>query len=111
MAGLAELIAQLGGQGMSRPDGTQKGNGYFGVLRRPDGQASTELSFDFDADGRRILAPLLVPTLSRKDIDLLLSGGDPTPEIYKKAQEFALDRLKAGKPAFAIPGELFTLPR
>lgn len=91
--------------GSIRPDGSKKGRGFFGPLPRPDGSVSTELSFDFDADGRKILAPLLVPSLTQPEIDHLLQGGEPTETIYRKAQDHALDRVRAGKSPFAEEAE------
>lgn len=104
--GLGDLIAEYG----NRADGSKKGNGYFGALYRPDGDISTELSFDFDHGGRNISAPLLVPTLDRSEIEHLLAGGRPTDAIYQKAQDFALKRMLLGRPTFARPNEVFRLP-
>lgn len=83
-----------------------KGRGYFGVLRRPDGEVSTELSFDFNHQGKPVSAPLLVPTLSRQELDHLLSGADPTDSIYEKAQLWALHRLGRGLPPFATDTDM-----
>jgi len=88
-----------------REDGTNKGLGFFGLLPRPDGQVSSELSFDFDHNGKRILAPLIVPTLTHDELKHLLGGKKPTSAIFNKAADFALKRLLAGKNTFAHPGE------
>ena len=93
-----------------RQDGTPKGNGYYGKLERPGGGVSTELSFDFESGGKNIFAPLLVPGLSRAEIEHLLSGERPTPEIYQKAQNHAMQRILSGKPTFAQPNEIVPLP-
>ncbi len=94
-----------------REDGTPKGSGYFGELKGRDG-VSTELSFDFEhPEHGKIFAPLLVPSLSREEIDHLLSGARPTDAIYDKAQEFAIQRLLQKKPMFAAPGEMYPLPQ
>ncbi len=95
----------------NRIDGTPKGLGFFGELKMPSGDVATELSFDFDAGGKRIFAPLIVPTLSKSELDHLLSGAKPTDSIFNKAQRHALDRLKAGKQTFAQDGELFAVPQ
>jgi len=50
--------------------------------------------------------PLLVPTLNKQEIDLLRMGLKPTPEIYKKAQDYAQQRIGAGQSPFATPQEL-----
>jgi hypothetical protein len=37
----------------NRPDGSKKGRGYFGEIKRPDGAVSTELSVSVEFDGLR----------------------------------------------------------
>jgi len=91
-----------------RLDGTNKGDGYFGRLKRPDGNISTEISADAEVDGRRILYPLLVPTLDKSEIDFLLRDGTDEKtldRIHNKAIDHALKRIQAGKSPFAGPGE------
>ena len=106
------MLMRQGAAGFGqREDGSQKGYGFMGKLPRPDGGFSTELSFDFGADGKNISAPLLVPTLSRPEIDHLLGGGQPTPDIYTKAQQHALERIKAGQSPFAQHGEMNPTPQ
>lgn len=85
----------------NRPDGTPKGKGYFGELRRPDGKVSTELSVGVNVDGEDMEIPLLVPTLEREEIDLLLNDGIPTKRIMNKAIKHALERKKQGLSPFA----------
>ena len=87
-----------------RLDGTSKGEGYFGPLKRPDGGISTELSIGVDFDGQETEIPLLIPTLTQPEIDLLLSGEKPTSEIVDKAVSHARMRLKQGKSPFALGG-------
>ena len=95
----------------SRQDGTTKGEGYFGPLKRPDGGVSSELSFDTEIDGKKIFGPLIVPTLSGQELNSLLSGGKPTEEIYRKATDHALRRIKTGKSPFAGSGERVPYPK
>src|SRR5690349_2801603 len=94
-----------------RQDGTAKGLGFFGEIPRPDGSISTELSADADIDGQNVSFPLLVPTLSREEIDHLVSGKQPTPQIFDKAIGFAVQRMKAGLSPFAGHGEQGPLPQ
>jgi hypothetical protein len=92
----------------SRPDGTPKGAGFLGVLRRPDGGVSTEISIGVNIDGKEIEIPTIVPTLSRDEVQqvLRLSDDQKIPEpIVQKAVAFARERMKAGKPVFATPDE------
>lgn len=97
----------------SRPDGSDKGPGYLGVLQRPDGGVSTEISAAFDdvANGQDI--PLMVPTLNREEVQALLSTPSDDPNFYQKiphtvfqkAIAFARQRQAAGLPLFARPTE------
>jgi hypothetical protein len=89
----------------NRVNGTKKGAGYFGVLKRPDGNVSTELSVGVDfGDGEEEI-PLLVPTLTKTDIERLLKGEKPSKAMIDIAVEFARARKKEGLPAFALPAE------
>lgn len=94
-----------------REDKTAKGPGFFGELPRPTsagGGFSTELSATGnlnDKQGNPILYPLLVPTLSRQEINTLLRNEKPTDAIYHKAEVHAAKRIKEGKSPFAQVGE------
>lgn len=100
-----------------RTDGTAKGDGFFGVLKRPDGKVSSELSTSdpIDKSGKEVLHPLIVPTLTRPELDYLLSDRKDNKamesRIYEKAATHARDRIKAGKSPFAGPGEQQSPPR
>ena len=88
-----------------RPDGSPKGKGYFGELKRPDGKISTELSVGAEIDGKEVLMPLLVPTLTEEEKRYLVNefnpGVDRPPEhIMRKATKHALDRIRTGKSPF-----------
>ena len=112
------LAAQ--GQSMRRDFGPReggapgmKGLGFFGQLPtqgQPGVTKATELSFDFDIGGKKVYAPLLVPTLSRNEVELLLRGEKPTIGIYVKAQRHAMDRIRQGKSPFAAEGEQGQMP-
>ena len=94
-----------------RADGTEKGSGYFGEIKRPDGNISTELSVGINIGGKEVEIPTLVPTLNRGEIDYLVGGGKPTKEILDKAVRFSFDRIKQGKSPFANDGEQIPLPQ
>jgi hypothetical protein len=53
----------------------------------------------------------LVPTLTHEEIQLLLSGEQPTQDIYQKAESFARARIGAGKSPFADKGEQRPAPQ
>jgi hypothetical protein len=88
------------------PDGPVKGKGYLGELKRPDGKVSTELSVGVGFDGKETLIPLLVPTLTKDEIDFLLEGNKPTKEIFNKAVEHAKKRMREKKSPFADSGKI-----
>ena len=87
-------------------DATLKGKGFFGEIPVNQGGAMTEFSSAYEQDGKMVSHPLLVPTLNKQEIDLLRMGIEPTPEIYKKAQDYAQQRIGAGQSPFATPQEL-----
>jgi hypothetical protein len=93
-------------QGQDMSQGTLKGKGYFGEIPVNQGGAMTEFSSAFEQDGKMVSHPLLVPTLNKQEIDLLKMGIEPTPEIYKKAQDYAQKRIGAGQSPFASSQEL-----
>jgi hypothetical protein len=79
-----------------------KGKGYFGGMPGKHGMV-TELSTESEGIGEH---PLIVPTLTREELEYLLAGGDPTEPIYKKARQHAEGRKSKGKGSFADPSEL-----
>ena len=93
-------------QGQDMSQGTLKGKGYFGEIPANQGGAMTEFSSAYEQGGKMVSHPLLVPTLNKQEIDLLRMGIEPTPEIYKKAQDYAQQRISAGQSPFASPQEL-----
>jgi|CXWL01.1.fsa_nt_gi hypothetical protein len=110
----AEEAAPSSSYGM-RQDGTAKGDGFYGPLpskdpRYPRGTVSTELSADMDVDGKNIHFPLLVPGLSRAEIDSLLAGDKPSDAIYDKALSHAQKRIAGGMSPFAGNAERVALP-
>lgn len=92
-----------------RSDGSSKGHGFLGLLRRPDGGVSSEISVGIDMDGQEVEIPTMVPTLTRDEVNALLKL-DPQKEkvpqsIIDKAVKFARSRKAAGKSLFAGPDE------
>ena len=73
-----------------------KGSGWMGYLPNQAGGVSTEIS----ADNNGMQYPLLVPTLTKQEIDHLLANKQPTDDIYKKAEAFAKYRQEQGKSPF-----------
>lgn len=83
-----------------------KGRGLMGAISTSEGMPMTELSSSFEMNGQTIQHPLIVPILSLEEIKLLRMGGEPTPKIYQKAQQFALGRIQKGFSPFATPQDL-----
>ena len=103
-----ERIATYG----KRIDGTPKGAGYFGEIPHPGkpNVYSTELSIGVELDGKEIQIPLLVPTLSKSEIDAVIRGQE-TESIIRKAVDHAKYRMKQGKSVFAEDNEYHPLPK
>lgn len=91
-----------------RPDGTKKGKGWMGVLKRPDGRVSTEISAGVNIDGKETLIPLIVPGLAPEELNWLLNTDESSPDFFKKmppsimdkAVDHAIRRLKQGASPF-----------
>ena len=99
-----------------RSDGTPKGAGYFGEIPNPGnpGVYSTELSVGVNIGGKDMNIPMLVPTLSRKDIRDVLNAknADEIPEsVVQKAVAHAKKRMSAGKSPYADADEFYPLPK
>jgi hypothetical protein len=93
----------------NRPDGTPKGTGFLGVLKDSTGNDVTEYSIsseDVVVNGKQIDFPTIVPTLTKQEVQLMLTDIIPNNKripdaIYKKAVEHAKKRVAEGKPVFA----------
>ena len=96
-----------------RADGTKKGTGYLGVLNRPDGGVSSEISIGVEIDGKEVEIPSIVPTLTSEEVNYLLNN--PTDEnlwkteigkrIMDKAYDHAMMRMNKGLSPFYQEGE------
>ena len=96
-------MAGLKFYGARHDSDTIKGKGYFGELPTKSGKKATEISSYNEEIGDY---PLLVPTLNKREIELLTSDEEPTEDIYNKAESWAKERKKQGKSPFAQPNEL-----
>lgn len=93
-----------------RADGSDKGYGYLGLLKRPDGGVSSEISVGVEINGKETEIPTMVPTLTRDEVNTLLNlkldgGGNIPDSIVNKATDFAKQRIAAGKDPFASASE------
>lgn len=91
-----------------REDGSTKGLGYLGLLKRPDGGVTSELTIGVPINGKEMDIPTFVPTLTKQEVTSLLTWkeGDKIPAaIIKKASDYAKQRLAKGQSVFAQDGE------
>lgn len=85
-----------------------KGKGFFGPVKSANGDYSTEISAADELGD----FPLMVPTLSRGELESLLRGEQPTEAIYKKARDHADKRRANGDGTFANgEGIYYPLPQ
>lgn len=107
-------------QWAKRADGSVKGLGFLGLLKRPDGNVSSEISIDAPASelgakgNGNIEYPLMVPGLTKPELDYLMTH-EPDQEknpnflrdmprsILVKAADHARARLAQGLSPFAGP--------
>ena len=91
-----------------RADGTKKGRGYLGELKRLDGGISTELSVGVNFDGKEIEIPSIIPGLEKEELDYLLNTKPSSKmweapigqTIIRKATKHARQRMDKGKSPF-----------
>ena len=92
-----------------RQDGTQKGSGFLGGIKRLDNpdDISSEISIGVNWGTGEKEIPTLVPGLTQAEQNYLLSTKDinkTNPNLYKniqnKAIEFAIQKEKQGLPFF-----------
>jgi hypothetical protein len=91
-------------ESLSQPTTVKRG-GYLGDIGTMN-EPMTELSSSFEVNGRSVQYPLVVPTLTVDELQLLRAGGEPTPSIYNKAEQFAMGRLSRGQDPFATTQDL-----
>ena len=68
--------------GQDITQGTVKGKGYFGEIPMNQGGAMSEVSSAYEQDGNLVSHPLIVPTLTKQEVDEILeqldNNGDGT---------------------------------
>lgn len=97
----------------ARPDGSQKGRGYFGELNLKGGGVATEYSMSTDdvtVNGKPVDFPTLVPTLTKDEVDLMVNDIIPNDKeiprsVAIKAIDFARERISKGMSPFATKEE------
>ena len=103
---LSSLISQYSGGYGSRPDGTQKGNGWLGALQTGNGGTMTEYSADSEYNGKPMIYPLVTPNQSFTSLSQMLNTGRVSDEAHRAAFRHALMQGLQGKTLFA-PEQLY----
>ena len=75
-----------------RQDKTNKGQGFYGAIKRPDGNISTELSVGVNLGGKETEIPLLVPGLSKQQVDYLVNADHLQKHFSTRCQKALLKR-------------------
>jgi hypothetical protein len=102
-AAFANMLAWQNMPRMRREAGAPgyKGLGYFGPLPSIDAEGKPSQSTELAGEMEGIHFPLIVPTLSKDELDHLLAGKPATDTIWKKAYEHAVMRGRGAKSPFA----------
>ena len=87
----------------NNPKDGKKYTGWQGIFKNKQGQSVTEYSMGFGIDGKEVDIPIIVPSTTRGEIEIILEGGEPTPAMIKKAIEHAKVRLAQDKSPFKNP--------
>jgi hypothetical protein len=85
-------------QSWRRTDGTYKGPGWLGDVG-DDNETVTEKSIGVSFDGKETLIPSIVPNSTPEEIQSI-KDGNITPDITRKAIDFAKLRMGEGKSPF-----------
>lgn len=88
--------------------GDEKGRGFLGMLKRPDGDESSEISIGVPINGKQTEIPAMVPTLTKRELSQLLALREDQrmpQSIVSKATTHAKQRIAAGMSPFASDAE------
>jgi hypothetical protein len=93
---------RLGGQSKAdtyRADGTQKGPGWQGTIKTPDGRDMTENSIGVQINGKETEIPSIVPSTTPEEVQAMLQG-KMLPSAVEKAVSHAKERISKGLSPF-----------
>jgi hypothetical protein len=101
-----------------REDGTKKGPGWVPGVKTSKGKAlDTEYPVAVLLDNKKVYIPLLVPTLTKAEMDWLGDGGDindgssTANSIFNKAAKYAESRIVDNKSPFASKEDVVAGPQ
>ena len=83
-----------------------KGLGYFGSLPSIGANGKPSYSTELAGEMDGVHFPLMVPTLSKDELNHLLAGKPATDAIWKKAYDHAVMRGQGAKSPFATQYEM-----
>lgn len=92
----------------TRPNGTKKGKGFMGEIKRPDGSIMTEVTTGYEIDGKEVDLPLITKYSTKEDIEFLKRANlkdknflnNAPAGLEDRAIRHAMDRKKAGLPVY-----------
>ena len=85
------------------PADGKKYTGWKGIHINKEGKEVTEHSMGFGMDGKEVEVPMIVPSTTKQELDIILNKGKVTPAMIKKATDHAKMRIKQGKSPFKNP--------
>tara|TARA_R110000822_G_scaffold220348_1_gene354333 strand:+ start:1436 stop:1738 length:303 start_codon:yes stop_codon:yes gene_type:complete len=82
------------------PADGKKYTGWKGIHINKEGKKVTEHSMGFGMNGKEVEIPMIVPSTTKEEIDIILKKGQPTSIMIKKAIAHAEKRIAEGKSPF-----------
>jgi hypothetical protein len=82
------------------PADGKKYTGWQGIHINKEGKKVTEHSMGFGMNGKEVEIPMIVPSTTKEEIDIILKKGQPTSIMIKKAIAHAEKRIAEGKSPF-----------
>jgi hypothetical protein len=87
-----------------RRDGSPKGPGWLGEIALPKGGVATEYTVGTEIGGKKMDIPMLIPGLSKKELQDLISvidsGSDIPDTLFQKAKAHAVSKVEQGESVF-----------
>jgi|TARA_R110000822_G_scaffold22788_1_gene70998 predicted RNA-binding protein with PUA domain len=82
------------------PADGKKYTGWKGIHINKEGKKVTEHSMGFGMNGKEVEIPMIVPSTTKEELDIILNGKKVTPAMIKKATDHAKQRMAQGKSPF-----------
>ena len=85
------------------PADGKKYTGWKGIHINKEGKKVTEHSMGFGMNGKEVEIPMIVPSTTKEELDIILNSKKVTPAMIKKATDHAKQRMSQGKSPFKNP--------